>query len=207
MPEETKDVKPVGDSSNTGVDENGVPWQNRAKENERKLQEALTRVNDLESKLSKSADPKEAQAEINEKLVAFTRDPDAYIERKHQESEYKRQISDVVPWLEKQQGFTQEDKTRLVAIEKEHGLNGMPLDVAKSAWRIRQAEKFEQELSKLKSETTRDTRLSETRTEGTGKTSSDGSTKLTRADILKKMSETENWNDYAKYVDQLEDTR
>lgn len=216
MPEENEGVKPDSSSPAESVDEKGVPWKNRAMEQERKNADAQLRLEEYESRLAeleetasktKAGSAQPTPDQVNAKLGEFVKDPDAYIDRKVKEREFQDQLLKVVPWLKNQEGFVEEDKLRLLQIEREHSLGGAPLQVAKTAWSLLQTEKLAAKLKSLSADTSREKTLSETQIEGTGKSVPSTEGKLTRKDVLAKMANTQNWNDYAKYVDMLEDIR
>ena len=209
------EIKDVASTSSGTIDGKGVPWENRAKEFERKLLETQERLQEMEEASARAENeglnvPKSEEVlkkEQLDKLNKFVEDPDAYIENKLAKREYERQLSVAREWIQGQSGITEEDKRELIRIERDYSLTGPPSNVAKSAYKILQNEKASKEVQELKAQFARETSLSQTKTEGSGKSVSDIGKNLKRKDIIDAMSKTQNWMDYVKYVDMLEDVK
>lgn len=223
MSDENKDVKQSGDSSgttnvaNSAVDEKGVPWENRAKEFERKLQDLQAKYEELQSTSEEVPTPVESPTKeqleemTKQELLEFVRvGPKAFFDKVLSEKSYKEQLPQAGDWIKNQSGYIEEDQARLIQIEREHNLTGMPLSVAKTAWKILQAEKLEKEFQALRSNQTREDTVSNQKTEGTGKSIPAGTGKLKRSDVIKLLAEAQKSGDYVKSqecIGMLEDLR
>lgn len=206
---EKEDVK-VADppTAETGKDERGVPWEQRAKEFERKFNEAKAEAETL--KASRVEEPKvETQEELRKRLEDFATDPDGYIERVYEGRKRKEEFSNVIPFLKSQEGYTSEDNVRLVQIEKDYDLqSSSPLARARAAWDILQKEKLAVEVGKLRSNSGREAEL-KSGPEGSGRSAPQSNTPK-RAELLAQLAISEKKGDLqssAKLVDMLSDVR
>lgn len=210
------DVKKEGAPSDTEKDEKGVPWENRAKEAQRKYDEAMSRLNDLESRMNQSkageTSPEETAKQREARLQEFVSDPDSYIERKITERRLQEEYPRALAWIKEQKGFNaDQDMVQITRIIKDYGLETNPsfMSRARAAWDILKAQKLEKEFTDLTSDRTREQALGKGRPEGAGK-AVPPQTAPKRSEVLAKLHEAQKRGDYmksAEYISMLEDVR
>lgn len=207
MAEEEK--KKTEETSNPDlVDENGVPWKNRAKEYERKLREQEERLSALESKSAVSAPEKDEEEPVDsESLVKeFVKNPLAFIRSVSEdvlsERERAQEQKQAVNWIESQRDYDEKDAPRIVEIVREFDLGGLPpMQRAATTMKILRKEKaMAEESKKLQTGASNRTReLAEEGTEGPGRRSP-GEKPQSRASILDMLSKTNNPREQARLV-------
>ena len=202
-------VKDGATPANVTADEKGVPWENRAKEMERKHGEAIKRIQELEARVSQPATEPAAEevAEAKkQKIAEFVEDPDAYIDRKVQEREFKRRLPEAISWLKSQSGFGEGDDVVVDRVIHENGLvHPDPMLRAKAAWGILKAERLEREFS----EGQRRDRISSSMPEGSGR-SVQKQDAPKRADLISQLKTAQKQGDHQgtlRLLSQLEDVR
>lgn len=219
MPE-TEEVKK---EEKTDVDERGVPLINKVKELDRKFADKERELAQVRQELAEfKAAIKEPETETKdpkEKLMEFVQDPDAwYLKKRAAEDqekfqrEFQNQIPEAEKWIKDQKGYSQDDDARIFQIITENKLNTphhLPMERAKTAWKILNAEKREKEMSTMTEETRRETVVRKTSADGGGKSTqkTDGPT---RAELIRKLSEASAKGDLdgeIRYTSMLEDVR
>lgn len=200
MADDQKDVKSAESSPDVKVDAKGVPWENRAKEFERKYEEMRSKNEEFEARMARLESPKvdathEDQAAVGrEKLQEFVSDPDAYLERRLLEREFQREIPQAESWLRTQPDFSKEDESRVAQIIRENGLSQpSPMLRAKAAYKLLKAEKLERDFV----DRTRQNQAQGAMLEGTGRSTpkQDGPT---RDELLKQLAKADNEGDFMK---------
>lgn len=197
MADTEKDVNATESSPDVKADAKGVPWENRAKEFERKYEEQRLEFEDMKARMANLETPvretskEDEAAEGREKLQQLVKDPDAYIERRLMERELQRELPAAESWVRSQPDFMKEDEIRLAQIIKEHGLSQpSPMLRAKSAYRILKAEKLEREFV----DKTRQSNVQGAMLEGSGRAApkKDGPS---RNDLLNQLRDAEKSGD------------
>jgi len=215
--ETEKGVKTEGSPAPVTVDDKGVPWENRAKENERKLEAAQKEIDALKARVSSIPEPRYEepspeviQEEKKKRLMEFVEDPDGYIERQITQKEHRKEVPLAQQWLKTQPQYSPEDDSRIVQIIQERELfNQSPMKRAQTAYEILKAEKLEREFSKYKQDSSRETSLGQAMGEGTGRSVKKENAPR-RSDLLKELAQAEKAQDYrraAEIGDMLSDVR
>lgn len=185
------DKKSDAQSGNSGIGPDGVPWENRAKEYERKYNDLLTRLDDIEAKVT--SDSKEEKVSKGsgtdvkqEKIAKFVDDPDIYIRNLMMQREIEKEKPEAIAWLHSQTGYDlSKDDFEITRVIKERNLSGSPKSVAKTAWDVVYKEKLENELKAYKEGRNLDVKSTP---EGLGK-SVPHNTGASRAEMLQKLKE------------------
>jgi len=213
------DKKTEGAKGADDKDDKGVPWENRAKEFERKHAELLKENEALKAQIDAApmesggeddGDGKTDQEETKKKLLEFVSDPDSYIESILLSRQAKRELPQAVAWLKEQSGYTPDDNARIAQVISEYGINHpSPLVRAKAAWQFIRSERLEKEAADKAADGKREKDASKTMPEGVGKSQAKG-TGPKRADLLKQLAAAENrgdWQQSSELINLLEDVR
>lgn len=206
------------------VDDKGVPLANRFKEFERKMEEKY--AHDLEQTRKEldelknmrqfnSQAPTQTQNFIEkndpkEKLQRFVEDPDAYIEQRVQQRKFQDQVSEAEVWLQSKEGYSKDVRARIDALIFENKLNTpyhMPLDRARTAWKLFEAEHNAKSLDAQADENRRESTVKSLGGEGKGKNAPKDSVNI-HNELIKKLAAAEAKGDMdasIKYMDMLQD--
>ena len=211
--EENKGVDKSATPPAAVTDDKGVPWENRAKEFERKLSDAQARLQELETRRSEPApapaDEEKAAEMKKQKILEFVEDPEGYIERRLVEREWRREEPQAVDWL-KTQGMTDEDKPRISQIIKEHGISApSPMARAKAAWKILRSETLEKEFSSKEADRKREDSVTRSMPDGSSR-STPTKTGPKRAELVAQLRDASRSGDMQKeiqLINLLEDVR
>lgn len=201
------------------VDEKGVPLTNRMKEMERKFQEQLERerasfrqeLDGLKARLPTDPEP-DTEDMSKADLMEFVKNPRGYIANTLRQDQFQREIPSAEAWIKQQQGYSSDDDSRIFQIIKENKLDTpyhSPMERAKTAWRLLDAEKRTQQAQAANDEKRREESIAKSATEGTGK-ATPKQQPITRNDILKKLADAERSGDLdasIRYTSMLEDHR
>lgn len=143
------DEKPVtdpkADPAKPETDPRGVPWENRAKELERKLNAAVAEIETLKNP-AKPSSVDDRQKEKERIIMEFVEDPQGFISREHQRLKFQEELPQAESWLKSQPNFSEADTQRLGEIIRENGIMApSPMLRARAAYKILAAEKIERE--------------------------------------------------------------
>lgn len=209
--EKTEKPDKTEKTEKSGVDEKGVPWENRAKESERKLAEAMKRLEDLEASKTERTDTRVGESELTqEELRRLVQNPRKYISDLYAEENFRRETPKALEWLKSQEGYEDGDLKLVQQTISEYGISdASAMKRAEAAWKIVSRAKLEKQLASLKADGQREREASAGRTEGKGK-SETKTTTLKRSDLIKQLAEAQrksDMNETVKIIDLLEDHR
>ena len=143
---------------------------------------------EMETTKTETVVTEDEKAEAKKRQIyEFANDPDAYIDRRLAEREFKKELPAAEQWIKSQDGFAPEDETKVMHIIREHGLQQpSPMLRAKAAWKILQAEKLEKEFSDIKADRKRENTVTKTMPDSTSRSVSTD-TKPKRSDLIAQL--------------------
>ena len=202
------------------VDEKGVPWQNRLKELERKFQDkyekelAETRreLNEIKSSRQTRTEEPKPEDQAKNDLMEFVKNPKGYVQNAWREAEFQREIPAAENWIRQQKGYSPDQEARIMQIIAENKLNTpfhTPMERARTAWNLLEAEMIRKKLTEKTDEQIREEKAHREALEGSGKSASKEKP-VTRNDVLRKLADAEAKGDIdaaIRYTSMLEDIR
>ena len=193
----------------TDKDERGVPWEQRAKEYERKFNELRGEVDALKARPEPVPEPKVDQEEaVKQELVRLAQNPRGYIQEVLTETDFKKELPKAESWIKTQEGYSSSDDSEIARVIKEHHINSpSPMVRAQTAWKLLQSEKLSKELASLRSNQERESGQ-RSAPDNSGRSAQTQTPK--RSELLAKLRDAERRGDNhasAALLDQLEDAR
>lgn len=206
------DTTPVPDGSNgkapeaiKPVDDRGVPWENRAKEFERKfaetqgkLEQVTAYLQNMEAERNRHRGPTEDEVRTA-KLQELAKDPESFVEQAVEQRLVKQEVVSAAEWVRSQEDYKPEIEVELVRIMQEHNLGGRPLQKAKTAMKILQMEKPD---LFPKSKQVRDRELNQYRSEGQGRVAPPAPTE-SKDELLQKLAKARNSREQAELLNKI----
>lgn len=195
----------------SSVDERGVPWENRAREFERKFNELAPKLEALQSQmveLVEKANPtpvNNAEEARMSKLQALAQDPEGYVQQKINAALRQKEAEDAAKWLRSQKDYRSEFDEEIGKVVRKYALSGQPQSNAEAAWRLFRLDnpdKFPQD--KTRQEDSRERDIRQYQTVGPGRVGPIEQTDK-RKELLKQLGAATGPFEKARILGELQD--